>query len=108
MGRITSGILATIGGSLAILVSIILFGMMGYSNGMFFLLLGLAELTGGVLLLCDIMAGGIVALVGGSVAVFFSIVFSYGLPEMLTLFMGIVHTMALSSGITGITSSSEL
>jgi len=105
-GRKSSGILATIGGSLAILFSL---GIMGFpGSSLWFLILGFAGLTGGVLLLCDIMAGGIIALIAGSIGIFFTIVFLGGLSDIFAIFLVVSHTMALSSGITGIASGSEL
>ncbi len=105
MGRTTSGILATIGGSLAILHSFVE-APPGSVPWMWYFFLGFAGLTGGILLLCDVMAGGIIALVGGAIGIFFSLFFTSSMTT--AYFLAIFHTMALTSGITGITSSSEL
>ena len=106
-GRISSGIIATIGGSLTILMNFLEFPTSGFTEGIWVLLLGLAGLTGGILLLSDVMAGGIITLIAGSIGILFSALVPFGLSGSFEVFLAVFHTMLLAGGITGIAAGSE-
>ena len=118
-GRIVGGIFSIIGSGIVLIMAWVfwLLGLLAIITGIstwvaftIFLIVGILGVTGGILLLVDKRAGGILAIIGGAGDLIYTINFIIALSPMpwpvIILFL-IPSILLLSGGIVGTATSSE-